>query len=520
MHGEFVEALKANDAVQPGALGKLLAHVKKPNLKKALNLKKARRKERENIKGKVIDGKHEQYVLTLGMMMGIRQTLCSRANAGDLGGAGAAHKPLALDDFGGARKYVFPPRGTAETPPHSLAHTFKFKDYAPRAFAAIRSVFGVSQTDYITSVCGTQYFLNFISNSKSQQYFFYSHDGKFLIKTQTRDEVRFLRKMLPAYYAHLKAHPGSLLTRFLGMSRIKFYHLRRKVRFVVMMSVHPTPLHVHTTYDLKGCTHGRRTTAKERDRDARLGIGLHLKDLDLLDDGFRLCLAHRGRDAFLSQLRLDVAFLAERSIMDYSLLIGVHDPSRTTFDAWDGTGEDGAKPSVADVEAASGARLSGPAAPPAAPSVVDLSCGLLGGAAPDPAAALGSPKARRAPDDDDDASSDDDADASLTGAEATDAAHALKRAIRASPDGGGLVTLTRGRRDLGIPSRPERGAIGPTYFLGVIDILIKYNAKKSAETYFKSLRAPRSAISSIPPDEYAARFIAFVEDHVLTPEGA
>ncbi|KAH8091465.1 translation initiation factor IF-2 [Aureococcus anophagefferens] len=274
LHDDFRTALEKNADIQPSKIGKLIAHVPTPNLKKAItkNLKRPERKDRENIKGKVIDGKHEQYVLTLGMMMGIRQTLLSQANDIDADTAAAAPRPeaLAVGDFLECRKYVFPPKGSSTTPPHSLAHTFKFKDYAPEAFSRIRDIF--------------------------DQYFFYSHDGKFLIKTQTQEEVKFLRRMLPAYYAHLKKHPGSLMTRYLGMSRIKFYHLRRKVRFVVMHSVHPTPLHVHRTYDLKGCTHGRRTTEKERDRDVRLGIGLHLKDLDLVDDDFRLALrARRAR---------------------------------------------------------------------------------------------------------------------------------------------------------------------------------------------------------------------------------
>ena len=212
LHEDFKEALKENANVQPGKIGKIMAHVPTPNLKKAItkNMKRPERKDREHIKGKVIDGKHEQYVLTLGMMMGIRQTLLSQANDVDL--ATAAEKPsgapLALRDFVESRKYVFPPKGSSTTPPHSLAHTFKFKDYSPSAFARIREIFEVKKTDYITSICGTEFFLNFISNSKSQQYFFYSHDGKFLIKTQTQEEVKFLRRMLPAYYAHLKKHPG------------------------------------------------------------------------------------------------------------------------------------------------------------------------------------------------------------------------------------------------------------------------------------------------------------------------
>ena len=436
----------------------------------------------------------------------------SQANDIDADTAAAAPRPeaLAVGDFLECRKYVFPPKGSSTTPPHSLAHTFKFKDYAPEAFSRIRDIFDVRKTDYITSICGTQYFLNFISNSKSQQYFFYSHDGKFLIKTQTQEEVKFLRRMLPAYYAHLKKHPGSLMTRYLGMSRIKFYHLRRKVRFVVMHSVHPTPLHVHRTYDLKGCTHGRRTTEKERDRDRRLGIGLHLKDLDLVDDDFRLALRARQKDVLLTQLAFDVAFLKSQSIMDYSLLIGVHDP------ALDDDGERRPEPPADAAAGEAPARVVVVDEP--APLLPDFSCGLAGPPAGDPApplpgAASSSTLGRAASGDE----SDDDPDEHpLTLAETAEAQIQLKRASRATPDDGGLRALSD-RRDLGITATDDAlpGGAQKTYFLGIIDVLIKYNAKKRAETFVKTFKAKREAISSVPPDEYAARFLRFCEDVVL-----
>ena len=37
-----------------------------------------------------------------------------------------------------------------------------------------------------------------------------------------------------------------------GMHRVKMYHLRRKVHFVIMTSVFDTPEKIHTVYDLKG----------------------------------------------------------------------------------------------------------------------------------------------------------------------------------------------------------------------------------------------------------------------------
>ena len=85
-------------------------------------------------------------------------------------------------------------QGSATTPPHKLSHTFKFKDYAPVAFAYLRRMFGVNEFDFLLSVCGNANFIEFISNAKSGQFFFYSSDGKYMIKTMTNAECKFLRR--------------------------------------------------------------------------------------------------------------------------------------------------------------------------------------------------------------------------------------------------------------------------------------------------------------------------------------
>ena len=77
-------------------------------------------------------------------------------------------------------------------PSHGLAHTFKFKSYSPKVFDRIRTFFGFDPESYMYSVCGDFNFIEFISNSKSGQFFFYTHDGKFMIKTQTKDESRWV----------------------------------------------------------------------------------------------------------------------------------------------------------------------------------------------------------------------------------------------------------------------------------------------------------------------------------------
>ena len=82
-----------------------------------------------NFKGKVIDGQHELYILTAGMMLGIR---CSVGRSSSL----RENTPLNNIAFNTVENIRFPPGGNNNppffTPPHSLVHTFKFKTYAPK----------------------------------------------------------------------------------------------------------------------------------------------------------------------------------------------------------------------------------------------------------------------------------------------------------------------------------------------------------------------------------------------------
>ncbi len=86
-------------------------------------------------------------------------------------------------------------------------------------FRAVRSLSGINEADYMMSLAGDFNYIEFIANSKSGQFFFYSHDGKYMIKTQTREESLLLRSIMPQYVDHLNKYPDSLLVRFYGMHR-------------------------------------------------------------------------------------------------------------------------------------------------------------------------------------------------------------------------------------------------------------------------------------------------------------
>jgi 1-phosphatidylinositol-4-phosphate 5-kinase len=196
------------------------------------------------VKGKVIDGKHELYTLSIAVMIGVRTSISktnsllqaesivdstktsparkSRKFRSD-GKGDAEEIPKASNrkrlmsngshanstvqeekikerrwvlpsDFRMMEKYEFRPRGGKKTPPHQLAHTFKFKDYAPIAFAYLRRLAGINDYDFLLSICGNANFIEFISNAKSGQFFFYSSDGKYMVKTMTHAESKFLRQ--------------------------------------------------------------------------------------------------------------------------------------------------------------------------------------------------------------------------------------------------------------------------------------------------------------------------------------
>ena len=128
------EALAANRALKVSIVTKGLRKLQAQKLKrkvKKLNIVKQLRKTTDgiqfskNFKGKVIDGVHELYTLTAGMMLGMRCSVGRNHPSFQL-----EDKQLTLEDFSHVEKITFPAAGGPTTPPHSLVHTFKFKSYS------------------------------------------------------------------------------------------------------------------------------------------------------------------------------------------------------------------------------------------------------------------------------------------------------------------------------------------------------------------------------------------------------
>ena len=164
------------------------------------------------------------------------------------------------------------------------------------------------------TVVGDFNYLEFISNSKSGQFFFYSHDGRYMIKTQTKEENKFMKRILPHYYKYMSENPHTQIMKIYGMHRVKMYHLNRKIHFVIMASVFDTTEVIHQIFDLKGSEVGRNATELEVEN------GGVLKDNDLVNRRTKFHFGNK-KPSFMKQLRQDVHFLATLNVMDYSLLV-------------------------------------------------------------------------------------------------------------------------------------------------------------------------------------------------------
>lgn len=156
--------------------------------------------------------------------------------------------------------------------------------------------------------------------------FWLSADDVFIVKTVQKGESHFLRQLLPGYYMNLQQNQRTLLPKFFG----HFCYVSasgKRIRFIVMQNILPSGLSYSERYDLKGSTKGRAASEKELKKKSPT-----LKDLDFLNrhnTGFRF--APATYDKLVGTLKRDIRVLESFRIMDYSLLIGVHNPSHGLF---------------------------------------------------------------------------------------------------------------------------------------------------------------------------------------------
>jgi 1-phosphatidylinositol-4-phosphate 5-kinase len=276
----------------------------------------SKRKRREDededrvVVGTKVDQNHVNWVTAYNMLTGIRFTV-SRTNA-------KMDRELTDADFDAKHKFSFDITGNELTP--SAKYDFKFKDYAPWVFRHLRGIFKLDPADYLVSLTSKYILSELGSPGKSGSFFYFSRDYKYIIKTIHHAEHKFLRKILKDYYNHVQENPNTLLSQFYGLHRVKIPY-GRKIHFVVMNNLFPPHRDIHHTFDLKGSTIGRDF----REEDLESNPRATLKDLNWLRRDLHLELGPTKKQAFIEQMQKDVKLMQKLHIMDYSMLIGIHD---------------------------------------------------------------------------------------------------------------------------------------------------------------------------------------------------
>ncbi|XP_052743105.1 phosphatidylinositol 4-phosphate 5-kinase type-1 alpha isoform X6 [Bicyclus anynana] len=232
---------------------------------------------------------------------------------------GLASKPerdLLMQDFMTVETTNFPHEGSNHTPAHHYSE-FKFKTYAPIAFRYFRDLFGIQPDDFLMSMCSAP--LRELGNpGASGSIFYLTNDDEFIIKTVQHKEGEFLQKLLPGYYLNLDQNPRTLLPKFFGLY---CYQCNSKnVRLVAMNNLLPSYVKLHQKYDLKGSTYKRKASKTERQKNSPT-----YKDLDFMEHHTEgLFLEADTYSALIKTMQRDCRVLESFKIMDYSLLVGIH----------------------------------------------------------------------------------------------------------------------------------------------------------------------------------------------------
>lgn len=324
---------------------------------------------------------------------------------------------------------------------------FKFKEYCPVVFRNLRERFDIDDDMYLDSLT-KQSPRDSDSPGRSGAQFRLSCDKQFVIKSISSEEVAEMHRILKEYHQHIvERHGDTMLPQYMGMYRITVNDV--ETYMVVMRNIFSPRLHIHKKYDLKGSTVARQASDKEKAKDLPT-----FKDKDFLNAGLIIQVGLDAKAKIMDQLQADVEFLTKLNLMDYSLLVGIHDEERSDFeaandsfeaaeengvDSGDGTGEED--------ERAEGAP---------------------GGLTPPDSPVVGSPPVFQG-----------ELDPILD-----------RFAIRSNE------------------ACPRK----EIYFMALIDILTHYGMKKRTAAAAKTMKHGAGAeISTVKPEQYARRFLEFIE---------
>jgi len=410
-------------------------------------------------KGLAVHFGHENWNMVLSMMIGIRMSV-----------GRISSRELCPVDFIIKEKFNIIPRmaNIFDSEVSKRVTMTRFIDYAPMVFQRIRTSFGINQDDYLRSVGPEQLLGNMVlgnlsslselsSEGKSGAFFYYTADGRYMMKTVTPKEFQLLKRMLKKYYDHIMKNRSTLICRFLGLHCLRvrkapkgakrLVQSEKKLYFLVMGNMF-NAIEIHRRYDLKGSWVGRETP-----HENRFDPSIALKDMDFKQANESIRVGKELKESIVQQIIDDSAFLRDNNVIDYSLLLGIHDIGSTQAE--------GLSTELADLEHSSEEAREG-----VENVLMTMSRSMTGHTS---SAFPGSPMSN--------------AEAARQG------------------------EIPMHQRDLGGLLSSDKRQL---YFFGIIDILTPYDNKKRAEHHVKALRYDRRGVSCCPPVFYAERFNDFM----------
>uniref|UniRef100_A0A1B0GC28 PIPK domain-containing protein n=1 Tax=Glossina morsitans morsitans TaxID=37546 RepID=A0A1B0GC28_GLOMM len=277
------------------------------------------------------------------------------------------------------------------------------------------------------------------------------------------------------YYMNLNQNPRTLLPKFFGLYCLQSSN-GKNIRLVVMNNLLPSYVKMHLKYDLKGSTFKRKASKAERAKKSPT-----YKDLDFMEHHPNgIFLEAETYSALIKTIQRDCTVLESFKIMDYSLLVGVHNldlatkekqkiqkpPQKTQYQTEDSDNEE-TTPTVA--------------------------------------------KANETNSDNNEDDTQSNINRNRSNRQRLVAHSTAMESIQAESE---PIDDEDDMPPGGIPARSEKGE-RLLLFVGIIDILQSYRLKKKLEHTFKSIIHDGDTVSVCRPSFYAQRFQNFMAKTVF-----
>uniref|UniRef100_H3BG96 Phosphatidylinositol 5-phosphate 4-kinase type-2 gamma n=1 Tax=Latimeria chalumnae TaxID=7897 RepID=H3BG96_LATCH len=199
----------------------------------------------------------------------------------------------------------------------NLPGHFKFKEYCPQVFRNLRERFGIDDLDYQISLTRSSPYSD--SEGCSGGVFFTSYDKTLIVKLISSDYVADMHSILSDYHQRFPETCNDIYMYISFLLRSLGKKMQKSYIFIIITLF----LSIHREGDYKGVpvTFSSSNVHKVKELPT-------LKDIDFLNKSQKVYIGEDQQKIFMEKLKRDVEFLAHLKIMDYSLLLGIHDVQR------------------------------------------------------------------------------------------------------------------------------------------------------------------------------------------------